>query len=319
MRLCRRAAAVLTASVLAAVSAHRVCEANSTRAEQAGFDLLVLSMMWPFSSCVFLDKLAGDACESPPATFVVRGLRPTSLAGPQPLCCAPSQPSDLRADDALDQVKDIAPQLRRLFPDLSLRGSASDLWAAQWEKYGACTGLSCRAYFRRVLELARRFDFMRALSARGIVASDHRRHKMSAVQRAADAAVGGARVRVRCKQTWRGTVLDALHICLDTSGVRVVDCPASCAEGDVGCCESGSHVTLPFWSRDTGAAGRNASGDGGRGQQHDGAGEHAAEYWAGQATGIIVLVGGVAFWIFKQSTIDRRRTGTGITDYQRIP
>lgn len=284
------------------------------------YDSLVLSMMWPFSSCVFLDNLAGSACQSPPANFLVRGLWPVKVIGEQPLCCGSK--SEEGSQFETSTILDLAPQLRHLFPDLTFRESDTDLWRAQWEAYGACTGLSCRSYFRRIVELSRRFDFMRAFSAQGIVASDHRIHKLSSVQRAANAAVGGARVRIRCRQSWLGPVLDAVHICLDASSFHVVDCDTSCPEeNDIACCPKGSRLTMPFWGRDNSNAGlmRNSSSSSHPNEKrHPGkrvVPEEGIGYWIGQVAVAAVMVGGVAFWVY--STIDRRRTPVS-AEYQRI-
>lgn len=281
--------------------------------------MLVLAMQWPASTCVFLAEVAGDACRSPLAAFVVRGLWPTRFAGPQPKCCG-------LARFSMAAIADLIPQLRHLWPDFTKGGSSTDLWASQWQRHGSCSGFSCRLYFRRVLELARRFDFLRALSAQGIVASDHRTHKLASVQRALNAAVGGSRVSVRCRKSWKGDVLDAVHVCLQAAGSSVISCPAECLKLEEDCC--GERLRIPFWSRDGGGGNlgkRNSSmpNEPGRGRGDNrgagGAVPDPAGYWTGQVVGICALVGGAGFWIFKQATLDRRRTGTGATDgYQRI-
>lgn len=311
---------LLFSLLFAHTAAYDACADNGHVAgTYAEYDSLVLSMMWPFSSCVFLDKLAGGACQSPPANFVVRGLWPVKVIGEQPLCCGSK--SEDGSDFKATAILDLAPQLRHLFPDLSFRDSDTDLWKAQWEAYGACTGLTCRAYFRRIVELSRRFDFMRAFSAQGIVASDHRIHKLSTVQRAANAAVGGSEVRIRCRQSWLGPVLDAIHVCLDATSFHVVDCPASCPDSDIACCPKGSRLTMPFWGRDNGSSGlsRNSSSSGHpNGKTHPGdrpVPDEGIGYWIGQVAVALVLFGGVAFWVY--STIDRRRAPAS-SEYQRI-
>lgn len=310
---------VLAFSMVFEVFALSACaDKQQSHGASGEYDSLVLSMMWPFSSCVFLDKLAGGACQSPPANFVVRGLWPVRASGDQPVCCGLDSDSD--SDFKASSILDLAPQLRHLFPDLSLRGSDTDLWEAQWEAYGACTGLSCRSYFRRIVELSRRFDFMRAFSAQGIVASDHRVHKLSTVERAANAAVGGFQVRIRCKQSRLGPVLDAIHVCLDASSFHVVDCPSSCFEGDIACCPKGSRLTMPFWGRDSSGSGegQNSSSVDSKDEKDDddylASGERVG-YWIGQVTVALVLFGGIGFWV--HSTIDRRRSPS-TSDYQRI-
>jgi ribonuclease I len=305
-------ASAILGMVAAAVAA--ACTRYGGLATTIEYDLLILEMMWPFSSCVFLDKLAGGACQSPPASFLVRGLWPVRFSGEQSVCCALKSDSD--SEFQASAILDLAPQLRHLFPDLSLRGSDTALWEAQWDTYGRCLGLSERLYFRRILELSRRFDFMRALSAQGIVASDHRTHKLSTVQKAANAAVGGFHVRIRCRQLWRGPILDAVHVCLDPDTFHVVDCSMECAERDIACCPKGVRLTMPFWGRENGVSGsrRNSSGSvvDGKG---DGIGVNVGEgpgYWIGQVAVAIVLAGGVIFWAF--SALGMRRD----SEYLRI-
>lgn len=311
----------LTPLLAFGVSAFSTCVGNGHQADtNSEYDWLVLSMMWPFSSCVFLDNLAGSACQSPPANFLVRGLWPVKVNDDQPLCCGSA--SEVVSPFETSSILDLAPQLRHLFPDLTFRDSDTDLWRAQWEAYGVCTGLSCRSYFRRIVELSRRFDFMRAFSAQGIVASDHRVHKLSTVQRAANAAVGGSQVRIRCRQSWRGPVLDAVHVCLDTTSFHVVDCDTSCPEkNDIACCPRGSHLTIPFWGRDNGNGGLNrnlSSSKHPNGKEPQGShvvSNDGAGYWIGQFAVAVVLFGGVVFWL--HSTIDRRRTSAS-AEYQRL-
>lgn len=320
MERCANAATlvVLAACGLAVASAlgSNVCELHKPSDRQSDFDILVLAMQWPASACIVLDDAAGDACRSPPAAFVVRGLWPTRVVGVQPRCCH-------RGNFSVAAIADLTPQLRHLWPVLSRGASATELWESQWMKHGSCTGLSCRSYFRRVVELARRFDFLRALSAQGIVASDHRTHRLADVQSALDAAVGGSRVNVRCRKSWKGSVLDSIHVCLDSSGSIVGSCPTKCNKVEDDCC--GARLRIPFWSRDNGSGSfgrRNRStSTGGHGENRNagGAVPDPAGYWTGQVVGICVLVGGAGFWIFKQATLDRRRTGTGMVDgYQRI-
>lgn len=231
---------------LTAATVHHVCNTTTTQSMQ-DYDILVLALQWPFSTCVSLGDAAGDACLSPPAAFIIDGLWPARVAGEQPRCCfAGRNRSD--AIFSVAPIVDLTPQLRHMWPDMSQDANPRSLWKAQWEKHGSCSTFSCRAYFRKVLELSRRFDFLRALSAQGVVASARRSHKFDRVQDAADVAAGGSRVRLRCHRTSRGTVLDALHVCTDKDGLRTVNCPASCMEDDQACCQTGERIRIPFWS-----------------------------------------------------------------------
>jgi ribonuclease I len=294
------------------------------------FDMLVLALQWPFSVCTHLGPDAGYVCMSPPASFIVQGLWPANVSGDRPRCCgAPlissgnnggraggnSAENEVGVNSkgggrgvrnttfALGRIIDLEPQLRRMWPDLSLHGSAASLWSAQWQKHGTCSRFTVRGYFRKVLELARRFDFMRAMSAEGIVASAQRRHKLANLQRAVNYASGGFAVRLECRRIWKGTILISLLVCFDADGFRAVDCPTGCATGDDRCCHTGELIQIPYWSRETNIPPENGTGtapadDGGPSGVTDA--PSSGNYWAGQIVGLAVVIAGVAIWLFKQ-------------------
>jgi ribonuclease I len=310
--------------MLLAVGASFVeCNASTDQNQTAPtVDMLVLALQWPFSVCTFLGREAGIACMSPPASFIVGGLWPSQESGHYPLCClaSPYALGTRNNSFALGRIVDLEPQLRRLWPDLSSRESATRLWKMQWDKHGTCSRFTVRGYFRKVLELARRFDFMRALSAEGIVASAQRRHTLSKVQRAVNYATGGSSVRLECRRTWQGTILTALHVCFDADGFRAVDCPFACKKRGDTCCHTGELIQIPYWSRESNIPPENATsatGPDGASGETDARGN--GNYLAGQIAGILVVVAGIGVWLFKQFfELRNPPAGTLEVPYQRI-
>lgn len=302
------------------------CPLNTTH-HSPNFDVLVLSLVWPFSSCIHLQNMAGDVCQSPPVGFVVRGLWPARNSSHQPSCCGAGRGSAYRSNFNPAEIIDLAPQLRHVFPDLSVYSSPLRLWRLQWDVFGSCSRLTQRAFFRKMIELYRKFTFYRALSASGIVASDHRTHSLSSIQAVIEGSLQ-KRVHIFCQDSWKGTILDGINVCLDKRGGRVVDCPRKCTRGatkEQKCCEEGSRLTIPFWSREKGrpkgALNSSAPVDatqGGQAAAQNDYGMRGQGYWVGQVLGFIMVAGGVSFWIFKQSTLDWRRPTAASHDYQRI-
>lgn len=207
--------------------------------------MYVLSLQWPFTACVQNPSPPTQICRSPPPAFTIRGLWPTIYAPKNtiiPTCCFHTSTS---LPFTLMNILDLTPALRRYWPDLTPTASDVSQWRLQWLLHGTCTSLSQRLYFRKVLQLARRYDFLRAFHAAGVIASGTRDHPVRSVQQAADAVVGGFHVGLRClaptavshrRAALRGhsslskssvpSLLDALHICLSAPSFRVIDCPA---------------------------------------------------------------------------------------------
>ena len=193
-------------------------------------------MQWPFSVCATSSPHTADVCRSPPTSFTVRGLWPTASKTEQsPTCCG------LPFSEAA--ISDIAPALRRYWPDLSTRANDVALWETQWLIHGSCSGLLQRNYFRKVLELSRRYAFLRSLNAEGIVASLEKDHDFNTVQRGVSEAAGGHRVLMRCTRANGHYYLDALQVCLHRESFSTVDCPNQCLD----CCSSNEKIRIPYW------------------------------------------------------------------------
>lgn len=316
-KICACSVLVFVAA-LAVAHGNDACNNTSSEPAPSDYDILILALQWPFSTCVSLGDAAGDACQSPPAAFVIDGLWPARVAGEQPRCCV----MGLNATEAafsLAPIVDLTPQLLRLWPDMSANADPKRLWREQWERHGSCSNFSCRAYFRKVLELSRRFDFLHALSAQGVVASARRSHRFSHVQQAANVAVGGSQVRLRCHRSTHGTVLDALHVCTDRDGLRTVDCPASCMEDDQACCRTGQRIQIPFWSFERNVENTTSSSR----DTESKLSPKKQVYFAGMAfstvAGIVVLTCACAAWMFRKFYESHlRATGINSHPYQRI-
>lgn len=197
-------------------------------------------MQWPFSVCATISPHTANVCRSPPTSFTVRGLWPTaSEKGQSPTCCG--MPFSTAA------ISDIAPALRRYWPDLSARADDVALWKTQWLIHGSCSGLLQRNYFRKVLELSRRYAFLRSLNAEGIVASLEKDHDFNTVQRGVNEAAGGHRVHMRCVRANGHYYLDALQVCLHRGSFSTVDCPHHCIDGNDDCCSSNEKIRIPYW------------------------------------------------------------------------
>lgn len=280
----------------------------------ATYDLLVLSMRWPFSACAFLGSNAGAACSSPPAAFVVGGLRPGTLKGAPPMCCGSGLES-LDREFSLVPISDIAPQLLRLWPDFRQNESTIDMWRLYWQRYGSCTSFSLRTYFRKILVLSRRFDFLRALSAEGVVASGQRVHDQAVVQRAVNTAVGGFHVCMSCRAANNVVILRDIRVCLNKQGTRPIDCPEECGATTDEVCDPGRPLRIPFWRHEkTGPAPDEAP------EQDDDSpedGDSATTYWIRQSTEFAVLIAAISFAIYKQC-LERHSNRSTEGSYQRI-
>jgi ribonuclease I len=310
---------------------------NSSR-EAPSIDMLVLAMQWPFSTCLALGEKAGASCRSPVAAFVVRGLWAMHAGGQRPRCCF----DNLRGAEgnlSLTPISDLAPQLQRMWPDLTNRESAIEMWNREWQNYGSCSGMPMRQYFRKTLELSRRFDILRELYAERIYASSRRNaqlYSFERVQHAVDSVAGGARVRIRCHRSTNtsndsSVLLDEVLVCMDTRGIHTVDCPDACfaiRDGEQ-CCDASEFIRIPFWSHEK----RHPNGVSGDNSHHhqplsnsssNSTGSDASatdtngSSLLGQVIGISVVVAGVAFYLFKQC-FEQRTPVTAFVDYQRIP
>ncbi|PXF40788.1 Ribonuclease S-7 [Gracilariopsis chorda] len=208
------------------------------------FELYVLSLHWPFSVCS-RPTAHSALCHYPPPTFTIGGLWPLSTSrSAQPTCCARSF--------SLSTIFDIAPALRRYWPDFEHADEAA-LWRTQWVLHGSCSGLGLRTYFKKVLELSRRYDFVRALNSHGVVASTNKAHAFELVQNALNEATGGYRVRMRCEKALNHTVLHAVHVCLHNTRFDTINCPHTCVistndSSQQGCCDPSKRIYIPYWS-----------------------------------------------------------------------
>lgn len=212
----------------------------------------------------------------------------------------------------------MTPALRHFWPDLSPDADDAALWREAWLQHGSCSGLGLRAYFRKVLELSRRYDFLRALNAEGVVASVEKAHGYDTVQNALNEATGGYQVGLRCKRSADGVFLDAVQVCLQKTGFATRHCPDDCLDGDLGCCLPEDEIRIPYWRHEYGGTGEGneTSAD---------AGEELGDvrgFWVGQIAGVVVLGGGLAYWTFKQFFEAAARNGRAPRPnpgaYQRI-
>jgi ribonuclease I len=327
-------------------SACPAAASDGNSSSPADVEMLVLAMQWPFSTCVGLASKAGTSCLSPPAAFVVHGLWGIHATGPRSSCCRDNLRGTESALGELTPIGDFAPQLQRMWPDLTARESAIEMWNREWQQYGSCSGLSMRQYFRKALELSRRFDILRALYAEHIFASSRRNaelYSFERVQHAVDSVAGGSRVRIRCQRERAAgndsvVLLDEVLVCLDKHGTRTVDCPSTCLaiEDGAECCRSGERIRVPFWSHEKRHHDGAVSGGSGHpspmaspssissnsslspNKKDNVAVDPVAGSVAGQLIGICVLAAGVGFYLFKQF-FDQRRPVTAFVDYQRIP
>lgn len=213
----------------------------------------VLSFQWPFTSCALNPSPPTLICQAPPAAFTVEALRPSDTQlHVSPTCCG--------IPFLVAPIVDLAPALRRFWPDLSPSSNDWDMWRTQWLRFGNCCGLSQRNYFRRVLQLAHQYDFVRALKADGIDVSGAKEHRLVDVQRAIDEAVGGFRVQLRCVRhhSSQSPLLHRLQVCLSPNHFSVVDCAPdqstttfddSTSSLDTPCNTSAS-VSVPFRPHD---------------------------------------------------------------------
>lgn len=211
----------------------------------------------------------------------------------------------------------MTPALRRFWPDLSPEADDVALWRTAWLQHGSCSGLPLRAYFRKVLELARRYDFLRALNAQGVVASLEKAHGYDTVQTALNKATGGYLVGLRCKRSAEGVFLDAVQVCLQKTGFATQHCPQACLDGDVGCCLPEDEIRIPYWRHEYGASGEGNETFTGVGEEEGDGG-----FWVGQIAGVVVLGGALAYWTFKQffeaAARDGRAPRPNPGAYQRI-
>eukprot|EP00178_Gracilaria_changii_P001254 TRINITY_DN1174_c0_g2_i1.p1 TRINITY_DN1174_c0_g2~~TRINITY_DN1174_c0_g2_i1.p1 ORF type:complete len:388 (-),score=107.84 TRINITY_DN1174_c0_g2_i1:206-1330(-) len=220
---------------------------------RAMFDMYVLSLQWPFSSCS-LSSSRAPICQYPPPSFVVRGLWPSSHSLQwSPTCCS--------ASFSLSTILDIAPALRRYWPDLQ-HADEPQLWRRQWLLHGSCSALGLRTYFKKVLELSRRYDFVRSLNSHGVVASANKPHDLQLVQRALDEATGGYHVRMRCERSSSSSnMLRAVHVCLHKTRFDTINCAAQCDAQHTHCCDATQPILIPYWSHGGGGGGGGGGGD----------------------------------------------------------
>lgn len=258
------------------------------------FTLYVLSLHWPFTVCLTNSTsglpLQTSSCFPPPPTFTINHFYPVSLSP------TPHSPTCCPAQFSLAPILDIAPALSRIWPDLSPSNDAVALWKSQWLTHGACSGLPLRTYFKNVLTLTHRYDFLRALNAAGIVIAGRRRgYPAQQLQTALDYATGGFKVKLRCRRTTQQidqpVYLEAIQICLGRTRLETINCPSLCLKGDVGCCQDDDQITIPYWGNHDSDIDGHHLGSPSNGPAH---------LWIRQIAGAIVIAAGVAFWVFKQ-------------------
>ena len=222
-----------------------ICNASgSENYGTASYDILIFSLHWPFSVCEGLGEEAGLACESPPAKFTIRGLWPTSRQGPSPVCCSGKKQGV--EDFSLLEIVDLAPQLLHFWPDLTHKSNGPALWESQWIEYGSCSGLSLRSYFRKAVELCRRYDFERALLAHGVVTATAKTNRYSVLQTAVNSATGGYQVSLRCRKIKKEVLLDTIQVCLNKNLFTTMDCSDYCLSKSDDCCNANERISLPY-------------------------------------------------------------------------
>lgn len=226
----------------------------------------ILSFQWPFTTCALNPPPPTLICQAPPASFTVEAFR-SSFDNMEsfPTCCG--------TPFLVAPIVDLAPALRRFWPDLSPSSNDWGLWRFQWLRFGSCCGLTQRTYFRRVLQLARQYDFVRTLKVAGIDVSGSKEHSLSHVQQAIDDAVGGFHVQLRCVRhhSSHSALLHKLQVCLSPSHFAVVDCqfdqfdsfPGTATSLEIPCNIS-TTVLIPFRSLDF-----NHPGDGNVDNNHN--------------------------------------------------
>lgn len=190
-----------------------------TSSMEGSFSFYVLSLQWPCTVCALNPRPLTQNCEVPPATFTVSSLWPAN----EPLL---QQPTCCDVPFSLPSILDLTPALRRFWPDLTPLADDIAQWDYQWRRYGSCSGLSQRVYFRRVLQLARQIDFVRALKVAGINISGIRRYPLDDIQRAVTAAADGFNVRIIClyDPAFPAPLLQKLQVCFSPS-FELINCP----------------------------------------------------------------------------------------------
>lgn len=210
------------------------------------FAFYVLSLQWPFTRCALNPPPLTPICQVPPVTFTIHSLRPAlSPSSDPPLCCG--RPFHLSA------MVDLAPALHHFWPDLSSQANDVAQWHLQWLRYGACSPISQRIYFRRILSLTRQFNFVRAFTALGVNVRGDQNPKFPMVQRVANAAVGGFQVRLLCAHLppLSTPLLKELQLCFSSDTFAIIDCPIPKLPLDrvsttPDMCQEATHISIPY-------------------------------------------------------------------------
>lgn len=189
------------------------------------FSHFTLSLQWPYTTCYHIESLPPTQnCQLPPATFTISSFWPScSLPQTSPTCCK----SNNNHSFSLSPILDLTPTLRRFWPSLyKTFENDEDEWKFNWQRYGACSQLTERIYFRKVLQLCRLYDLIRVLKSYGINVSATRKYSVDVVYKAAKNTVGGYNVRLLCINHGDDSFyLHELHICFHKFDYHIINCP----------------------------------------------------------------------------------------------
>ncbi|CAM8879779.1 unnamed protein product [Rhodiola kirilowii] len=193
---------------------------------------LILSASPSYAFFYFVQQWPGSACDAkmpccypttgkPAADFIIRGLWPGSLDGSSPSNCDPRNlfnPS---------QVKDLLPQLRKVWPSLSCPSSSGAYkWAREWETRGMCskTVLNQHQYFQAAIKLKPKANILSILTKAGIRPNGGFYSKYS-ISEAIRTSIG-YEPYIECNVDKSGnSQLYQVHVCVDTSASKIIECP----------------------------------------------------------------------------------------------
>ncbi|CAL9086312.1 unnamed protein product, partial [Musa acuminata var. zebrina] len=205
-----------------------LCAASCALAA-ASYDYMILSLIWPGTSCQPGWNGKPTCCvdpliDNPEIDFLVETMETyDSATGKLVANCEPS------CRFLINPLVDLLDDLNAYWPSLSCPAqNGMQKWKTAWCTYGNCTSLGEVNYFGRALQLRARADILHALGSKAIIPSETKSYSLEDIEDALVPKIGFSAV-VECTTEMgvlsREYLLSRVRICVSADGKSIIGCP----------------------------------------------------------------------------------------------
>jgi len=169
-----------------------VTSSADSKAMQADYDYLLLSLYWPGASCLTLKPCRGLTTQY--NYFTIHGLWPTNNKTQGPVDCGPKFDTRMVTPTMLNT-------LRKYWPDF--KPDEPNFWKHEFEKHGSCAVVSevvknQQDYFDKTIQLTKSLPITEVWAAAGIVPSDTQAYSKERVLAVIERSKIGVRPFITC-------------------------------------------------------------------------------------------------------------------------